>query len=46
VIIARCLAKKPDERYQCGRDLANDLENLKARQRVAAPLPTTPASPG
>ena len=47
VIIARCLAKKPDERYQRGRDLANDLENLKARQRVvAAPLPTTPASPG
>ena len=47
VIIARCLAKKPDERYQRGRDLANDLENLKARQRVsAAPLPTTPASTG
>jgi serine/threonine protein kinase len=45
VIIARCLAKKPDERYQRGRDLANDLENLKARQRVAAaPLPTSPAS--
>jgi class 3 adenylate cyclase/tRNA A-37 threonylcarbamoyl transferase component Bud32 len=45
VIIARCLAKKPDERYQRGRDLANDLENLKARQRVAAAsLPTSPAS--
>jgi class 3 adenylate cyclase/tRNA A-37 threonylcarbamoyl transferase component Bud32 len=47
VVIARCLAKKPDERYQRGSDLASDLENLKARQRVAAaPLPTTPASPG
>ena len=47
VIISRCLAKKPDERYQCGRDLANDLENLKARQRVAAaPQPASPASPG
>jgi serine/threonine protein kinase len=27
-VVARCLAKSPDERYQNGRDLARDIEDL------------------
>jgi serine/threonine-protein kinase len=45
VIVTRCLAKKPEERYQRAGDLASDLENLKAQQRaLAAPVPITPAA--
>ncbi|MBI4461487.1 MAG: serine/threonine protein kinase, partial [Acidobacteria bacterium] len=29
-VVERALAKNPDRRYQCGRDLAKDLEDLKA----------------
>lgn len=40
-VIARALAKKPADRYQCGQDLANDLEDLSEgrapRSMSAAP---------
>jgi class 3 adenylate cyclase/tRNA A-37 threonylcarbamoyl transferase component Bud32 len=45
VILARCLAKKPEERYPSARDLAADLEALKHGQPVgAASLPSAQAS--
>jgi class 3 adenylate cyclase len=44
-IILKCLAKKPDERYQRARDAAADLETLKARATLAnANLPAGPAT--
>ncbi len=46
-IVKRCLAKDPDERYQTGKDLRNDLRALKEDLDSGAigrtPLPT-PAS--
>jgi len=36
LVLSRCLAKNPDDRYPTGRDLAADLEALKAGRPVAA----------
>ncbi len=46
LIIARCLAKSPEERYQSAHDLMLDLDALKSKQPAArAPIPAAPASP-
>ncbi len=45
-IISRCLAKKPEERYQSARDVVVDLESLRSKMpAVAAPQPATSGSP-
>ena len=41
-VITRCLAKKPDERYESTRDLARDLRDL-VHESSAAPLAAVPA---
>ena len=41
-VIARCLAKKADERYESTRDLARDLNDLVHESSVA-PLAATPS---
>ena len=45
-ILSRCLAKKPEERYQRARELAVDLEALRASLAVSGTvlLPSRPAS--
>jgi len=45
-ILSRCLAKKPEERYQRARELAVDLEALRASLCVSGTvlLPSRPAS--
>jgi serine/threonine-protein kinase len=43
LVLARCLAKNPDERYATGRELVADLEAVKAGRPVAAaPLAASP----
>ncbi len=45
VVVARCLAKDPAERYESTRDLARDLKTVVdglSRTAVAAPVPVQP----
>src|SRR4051794_19080447 len=46
-VIMKALAKNPDERYQSGQDLVNDLERCKESSTKAAakPAAATPAAP-
>ena len=44
LVIARCLAKKAEERYQTAHDLMLDLDTVKGKlPATAAPLPAAPA---
>jgi Tol biopolymer transport system component/predicted Ser/Thr protein kinase len=48
-IVRRCLAKKPDRRYQTAIDLRNELEELKAELEsgeLQVPAGIAPARPG
>jgi serine/threonine protein kinase len=45
-IISRCLAKKPEERYQTARDIMIELDALRVRMPLAAaPMPAASGSP-
>ncbi len=51
-IVAKALAKRPDDRYQTAKDLAIDLKNLRRRleldaelERVSKPFPDREATP-
>ncbi|HEX4427056.1 MAG TPA: serine/threonine-protein kinase, partial [Terriglobales bacterium] len=44
-VIMKALAKDPEERYQSGQDMVNDLERCKESPVKAAAKPAAPAAP-
>jgi serine/threonine protein kinase len=44
-VIMKALAKNPEERYQSGQDMVNDLERCKESPVKAAVKPAVPAAP-
>jgi eukaryotic-like serine/threonine-protein kinase len=44
-LIMKALSKDPAERYQCGRDLLDDLEKCKESKSLAAKKPESPKGP-